>query len=254
MYIKKTDIEDFIAAAQSGDMTRLSFFIQKCGAPIINARDAEGKTALIHAADHSQNQVAAALIKEGADVNISFDSPCRENTPISIAAAHDNSELVSLLLKHGTIDLHTAFYCAVYNGSLGAMTLLQQAGASPKTTYANGSTAMMVAADNSKIKPERIEPVLAFLEEHGVDINERDSYGRTALHHAVRSGSISMVETLLLKGAQPFAKDEHGWTALDFNKSLTEIFEAARVPAITRQMDKGTCKSLVVKKIRGKKL
>lgn len=50
----------------------------------------------------------------------------------------------------------------------------------------------------------------------GVDVNEVDRDGRTALHHAAINGDASAVKTLVNGGARPDAKDSGGWTALHF--------------------------------------
>ncbi|KAJ9644081.1 hypothetical protein H2199_003949 [Coniosporium tulheliwenetii] len=47
-----------------------------------------------------------------------------------------------------------------------------------------------------------------------LDVNKKDSRGRTALHWAARSGKEAVVRLLVEKGADPRAKDKHGWTAL----------------------------------------
>lgn len=48
----------------------------------------------------------------------------------------------------------------------------------------------------------------------GLDVNERDQYGRTALMEAVYGGHAETVEALLKLGADVNAKDASGWTPL----------------------------------------
>jgi ankyrin repeat domain-containing protein 50 len=56
--------------------------------------------------------------------------------------------------------------------------------------------------------------MLAVLPGPVIDINSRDSYGRTALHLGTRNGHETMVRVLLEKGADISGKDQHGSTAL----------------------------------------
>lgn len=56
--------------------------------------------------------------------------------------------------------------------------------------------------------------MLAVLPGPVIDINSRDSYGRTALHLGARNGHETMVRVLLEKGAGISGKDQHGSTAL----------------------------------------
>ena len=49
----------------------------------------------------------------------------------------------------------------------------------------------------------------------GIDINKKDSLGKTALHYASHYKKIDMVESLLLKGADYTITDSHNKTAID---------------------------------------
>jgi ankyrin repeat protein len=67
--------------------------------------------------------------------------------------------------------------------------------------------------------------VIHYLTEQGVEINEPDVVGRTALHYAVAMNHLSMVSFLLRKGADPHIRDLLGKTALDYadEKGYDEI-------------------------------
>lgn len=54
--------------------------------------------------------------------------------------------------------------------------------------------------------------VVRMLLEHGVNVNDRDGLGRTALHEAVRGRQMEIVALLLEKGADANAADLTGWT------------------------------------------
>jgi ankyrin repeat protein len=67
--------------------------------------------------------------------------------------------------------------------------------------------------------------VIHYLTEQGVEINEPDVVGRTALHYAVAMNHLSMVSFLLRKGADLHIRDLLGKTALDYadEKGYDEI-------------------------------
>jgi len=73
----------------------------------------------------------------------------------------------------------------------------------------------------SFIRPEIIEAVLAKdtalvkkLVKSGIDLNEQDKGGWTALHFAAQNGDISIARILLENGAKVDIKEEYGNTAL----------------------------------------
>lgn len=57
---------------------------------------------------------------------------------------------------------------------------------------------------------------LASLIAKGADVNQRDSDGRTALHHAVINGDEGIVQALLCANADVHIADSDGWTPLHF--------------------------------------
>ncbi|OOF94517.1 hypothetical protein ASPCADRAFT_397336 [Aspergillus carbonarius ITEM 5010] len=70
-----------------------------------------------------------------------------------------------------------------------------------------GHTPLMYAFDDVESNKERLRlPVLQFLVEQGGDVTARSADGVTALHLAVRMGSIDVVRFLLNKGSNPNAR------------------------------------------------
>jgi ankyrin repeat protein len=64
----------------------------------INARDSEGRTALMLAARHGQTKAVLTLLADGADPNIA-DS--KGFTPLRIANSAGNSSIIVALKKAG---------------------------------------------------------------------------------------------------------------------------------------------------------
>ena len=132
-----------------------------------------------------------------------FGGTARGSTPLIAAAATDDVELVKLLLAHG---------------------------ADPKLYQADDQTPIMAALSGrgtfgggGATDPRRAVEVLRVLHDAGTDVNVMSiqhhllrTRGGTALHFAVRAGSIGAVKVLLAWGVDVNAKDLDGLTALDY--------------------------------------
>ena len=167
----------------------------------INARDGDGKTALMHAT-FTLTQPATSLqslIEAGADVN-----------------ARDNDSRTALMHAARTF------------GSIGAIKPLLDAGADVNARDNDGKTALMqlarrhIPASNPILEPEEVQEQIAqtnaaikLLLDAGADVNARDNDGQTALMHtADLFGNIHAIQPLLEAGADGNARDNDGETAL----------------------------------------
>ncbi|MGN0820272.1 MAG: ankyrin repeat domain-containing protein [Akkermansia sp.] len=126
--------------------------ILKAGANI-NAKDADGMTALMHAANFARDKVTKLLLKHGADVKIRDSSG---KTALMYAADHEEDDVARLLLEHG---------------------------AEVNAKNESGETALMVAATNG------YEKTVTLLLEHGADADLRNADGKTARELAARYSS-----------------------------------------------------------------
>lgn len=132
--------------------------ILKAGANI-NAKDADGMTALMHAANFARDKVTKLRLKHGADVNAKDKSG---NTALMFAAGQEeqyikieNDKVVRLLLEHGAeVDAknesgETALMVAASNGYEKNVTLLLEHGADADLRNADGKTARELASRES---------------------------------------------------------------------------------------------------------
>jgi ankyrin repeat protein len=112
-------------------------------------------------------------------------------------------------------------------GDLPAMKLLLTHGANPSLPTASGITCLMAAAGNGstgldtrgryKTEAQAIAAVDLLLDA-GVDVNQKDNSGQTALHGAASWGWNDLVKTLVARNADLLAKDARGRTAADIAK------------------------------------
>lgn len=131
--------------------------------PKINARNANGETALMLAAIKGQTDTVKALLEAGGAVNQPGWNP------LIYAATTNQLEIARMLLAKG----------ANVDGAAD-----------------NGTTALMMAAREGHL------PMVLLLMEHGADINHKTPYGYTALSMAQSRGKHGIVEVLTKAGAR----------------------------------------------------
>ena len=137
----------------------------------VNAREADGTTALLWAAYEGDATRVAELIRSGADVRLGNRYGA---TPMSEAARRGDTQILQLLLR---------------------------AGADPESANAEGETALMVVARTGNIEAARL------LLRHGAKIDAREQWGgQTALIWAAAQSQPEMIRFLLSKGADPNAR------------------------------------------------
>jgi ankyrin repeat protein len=174
--------------------------------------------------------VARVLLEHGADANAALRKPI-------IQRQHTFGDAT---LGAGA----TPFMRAAKSGDIEMARLLLAAGADPRLTMPNGTTALMLAAglgwrNGSPLAPsydqgseaEAVE-TLELLLELGLDLNAANADGETALHGAVGGrGSPVIVGFLLEHGADPLAANKRGQTPL----SIAESQSTAEIAALVRE-------------------
>eukprot|EP00808_Paulinella_micropora_P006456 g79812.t1 len=185
-----------LGAAEKGDMKSLARVLEQ-GTPL-EARNQDGATALIMAGMNGHTPVAEALLQARAEVN----------------AKEKNGK--------------TALDCAKENGHIAIVELLSKATYQPKTpvpelrelleqgqTMETKSEARLVsgqelpkAAEDGNV--DRVRELLA----QDVDLEARDSSGRTALMNAAWKDHVAVAEALVQAKAALDIKDTNGCTAL----------------------------------------
>jgi hypothetical protein len=211
-----------------------AMLVAACGTsndPKVDARNADGSTALQWAVFAGDVAEVRRLIDLGADVTLANDYGA---TPMSLAAEVANTEILKLLLDAGAdvespnADGMTSLLAVARTGNVEAATLLLDRGAAIEAREAfGGQTPLMWAA--ARRHPAMIELLLA----RGAKIDERsavrdyqrhvqaegrpkslDTGGFTPLLYAARENCLACVDVLLAHGADIDLPDPDGVSPL----------------------------------------
>ncbi|KAI9651903.1 MAG: hypothetical protein M1829_002114 [Trizodia sp. TS-e1964] len=177
----------------------------------IEAKDDEGKTAMMCAAMRGHKAVMLLLLEKGADIDARDDTG---KQALILAAVEGQESVMELLLKAGAkIETKcdngkTALIYACCDGGYSAVLKLLELGADIEAKDNQGKTALIHATLEGE------EATMELLLENRADIEVRDNEGKTTLIWAAFVGNKWAVELLLEEGAKIEAKDDQGRTAL----------------------------------------
>lgn len=220
--------DDLIQAAKQGVDSAVRRLLE-LGFPV-DARDAQGATALLHACGAGHRDVAMTLMDAGADMAASAQNGM---TPLAAAVAARRELLVALLLEHGAaVDQRlpgdaTSLMIAAVQGYPEIAEQLLEAGADPNAVDARGHSALHAASQfgfeqNDSLRARRLFDALL---KRKADLNLADGEGKTPLllllGAHLRPGSPcdathigALLPVLLDAGAQIEHADQRGVTAL----------------------------------------
>jgi hypothetical protein len=180
---------DLVAAITSDDPDAL--------APLANARDEHGVSALLLSLYHRRPAARDALLAAGAEVG-----------PLEAAALGDVEALGDADLSVRGGDGFTPLHLAAFFGGAEAVRTLLARGADPD---ADAENTFGVRPIHSAAAVGDHASVRALLEA-GANPNVRQQGGYTPLHTAAHNGDAALVRLLLEHGADPRAADESGTT------------------------------------------
>ena len=197
----------------------------------VDARGADGATALLWAAHHGDAELVAALLARKANPDVANDYGV---TALAAAAVEADAKIIGALLEAGAdvespnAEGQTALMVVARTGRVDAARLLLEHGAKVNAVEGfGGQTALMWAA--AQKQPAMIRLLL----EHGATVDARglahewerrvtaeprikimQTGGFTPLLYAAREGCVACVEPLVGGGADVDLSDPYGMTPL----------------------------------------
>jgi ankyrin repeat protein len=158
------------------------------------------------------------LIVAGADLN----ARTRETPPFR----HHLLEITGSL-EWVDFTGQTPFLSAALAGDVTVMKLLLKHGADPRIDTFGGTSPLMAAAGVNWVLAqtytegeERLLEAVRLCRELGMDVNQKNSMGITALHGAANRGSDAIIRFLVEQGADLTARDNEQRSALDWAKGV----------------------------------
>ncbi len=172
----------------------------------VDARDRNGRTALMYAVWNNQLEVVRELIVAGAD-----------------AGARDDREVT--VLMYAAQNIGRAALMPIWDDLLEIVKELIAAGAEVDDRDYNGRTALICATEGDIEKEEelygngrRLE-LIRVLIASGADVNAKTRNGMTALMNVVqKGGGLELVRVLIAAGADVRARNGDGWTILGLSR------------------------------------
>lgn len=246
-----TAAELLVAAVHAGDIATMNQILAETGYTI-DRRYGAGKTLLIHAAETGQTHIVTNLIERGANVNIQdqFGNTALHYaalgnyavivlalmqvdalqfnvvnnagaTPLLTAFLNDSNNVINLLLTPAMVargldinkadnDNFSPLSLAILKGDLPLVNRLLQLGV--HLGFITPSVTVLQYA----VARQRDQIVKRLLQVPGLNVNETNPEGETALMVASLVGNLNLVRQLLTKGALVKLKDKDGSTAIDF--------------------------------------
>lgn len=190
------------AAAAGGDLATLRRLLD-AGTPV-DARGAQGRTALLAATRADQVAAARLLIERGADVNAKDDL---QDSPFLYAGAEGRLQILRLTLAAGA-DLKstnryggTALIPAAHHGHVETVRELLKTKIAVDHVNRLGWTALLEAIILGEGGAAHTE-IVRLLVAHGASVNLPDAQGVTPLAHAQQRGQSAIVQILRRAGAE----------------------------------------------------
>jgi len=145
----------------------------------VDARDAEDKTPLQHAAFWRHKEIVELLIAKGADLNAKDEEG---GTALDWAILSKRTEIADLLRKHG--GKHGTIRGAVRGGDIEAVKEFLADGGGLQDRAPGGRTYLHHAAYYSRDWDRGHKEIVELLIDKGADVNAKDVNGKTPLDEA----------------------------------------------------------------------
>lgn len=227
--------DGLVAAVNVGSVQKVSELLRAGVNP--NARDAQGRLALVEATRLDNVDLMRTLLDKGADPNAADGSRVK---PIEVAEKNGLSdkgvEAGKLLQARGaTRPLSTLLYEAAWDGQVEEAERLLKQGADVNALTPTGRSVLWAAIN------KRRNSMVELLLNHGADPNMPEPaasgslaeatgvIGDTPLYIGILMKDVSLVEILLKHGADPNRPDRSGFYPLDHASKFSKSKDIKRI-------------------------
>lgn len=163
-------------------------------------------------------ELIRALLAAGADVNArTKETPPFRNHLLEITGSLEWVDFTG----------QTPFLTAALAGDVTVMKLLLEHGANPRIDTYQGTSPLMAAAGVNWVlaqtwteSPDQLLEAVKLCVDLGMDVNQANSMGITALHGAANRGSDDIIRFLVARGANLTAQDKEHRSTLDWAKGV----------------------------------
>src|SRR5262245_37747742 len=230
-----------LTAVRAGQLPVIRVLIE--ARPDLDAKDQDGKTALMEAAKRTDAASTLYLVAAGANVNLTD----REGWTALMMAAREGTLAAARAIirspRQSSLDVvakeASALTLAVDRGRHELVRLLIEAGAGVRKPEIGGR-ALQLAAEKGNELPLHAaaargqSSVVEALLEAGLEPDQADRVGQTALMRAAAGGHDKVVASLLRLGAAPDLPDRDGWTALMFAAAHSSMGSVTAIRDLVR--------------------
>lgn len=180
----------------------LSFFAQKNNSAMIEhiilsgANENDTREVLLLATLHGSIDVIRTLLAHNMSPN--FNDSRYNGGPLHMAARKGYTHIAKLLVENGALInaknsyFCTPLHCAIQAGRINTVQFLIDVGACPNTRGGKLNETCLVLATK-----QGFTKIVELLLNNHADINEKSSYGGTALHYALHYNHLNVMRKLL---------------------------------------------------------
>ena len=197
-------------------------------------------TALYHASYEGRTSCAFHLVRYGACVHFAKNSGA---SPLFVAARNGHDRIVECLLENGAkanqcqqderSPLHTAL---IYNRVECVKLLLQNnADCLIHQSDMNGWTPLHFLAKKGSMEAAQVFFHYLGNCKESINLNEKDSFGNTALHIAGFNEKLDFAQYLISKGLDPKQENSYGWTFNSYLAKCEEKNEMKKLPSLAKE-------------------